>query len=318
MEDFLTLIEEHWVVSVCIAAFIIILMSIILAYIALRSRKALRIEGILMSISFFSIITLTFFTVCKMPEDGAIDLTILTVSFALATIVPYIVGSSFAKSEVHKIVDEKFKVLENEYSTSLFTLTKQNAHAKRLSANLLKETHPKWAIGWVAEALISYSQIQKRYDQPQYINECIETLHALTDKVMNPDYTMSHDEDKEINKRTLRSLLTMHAYISKNHNSIFRLIKKRRDNSGNNNFDILKIECTLLERMHNEDKDQCTELINYLDSHKFKQFCESCRVSDLNDKEINDNIIKTVNNIVENIKEYIKRDSVSTQNQNIM
>lgn len=275
-----------------------------------KVKRELRWVDILMAIAFAAVIILVFICVIFFDDanETSMDIAVLTISFTMAAIIPYIIGNSIAKNEVNQIVDKKFEALENKYSTSLFSLTKQNAHTKRMCANLLKNDHPKWAIGWISEALISYSQIEKNYDGSRYIAECIESLHELASKVIdaassNPEQGIN--EEKNINERTLRSLLTMHAYLITSCSPILKELRKSR--SGYTPYDeIKKVEKALINSMYEveklnmseEEKQKYKDIHDYIKNRKFKEFCTSCKISDLIDNEINESIVLNVFSII--------------------
>ena len=259
-----------------------------------KKRRQIRFNDILISLAFISAIVLVFFALFREAQGDSLDLTILTVSFTLATIVPYIVGNSIAKNEVNSIVDKKFEALENKYSTSLLSLTKQNAHSKRMSANLLKDNQDiKWAIGWASEALISYGQIYKEYDGSKYIIECIDILKGFDSERIKASEESS--EKKNINSRTLRSLITMHAYLSESRREIYSKVTE--------NYDIFKVEKKLLECMFEEVKNESryTTLEEYLRHEDFISFCNNCKISDLIDQDENERIIAKVKYIFNQI-----------------
>lgn len=267
-----------------------------------KVKRELRWVDILMAIAFFAVIALVIICVIFVSESNetAMDTAVITISFTMAAIIPYIIGNSIAKNEVNQIVDKKFETLENKYSTSLFSLTKQNAHTKRMCANLLKNNHPKWAIGWISEALISYSQIEKNYDGSRYIAECIDTLHELASKVINAgssDPEKATDEERNINERTLRSLLTMHAYLITSCSPILKDLRKRR--SEYTPYDeIRQVEKALIHSMYEGEKPNYNDIHEYIKNRKFKEFCTSCRISDLIDNEINEVIVQNVISII--------------------
>ena len=259
-----------------------------------RKKSQIRFNDILISLAFISAIVLVFFALAREAKGDSLDLTILTVSFTLATIVPYIVGNSIAKNEVTTIVDKKFEALENKYSTSLLSLTKQNAHSKRMSANLLKDNQDiKWAIGWASEALISYGQIYKEYDGSKYIIECIEILKGYDSESIKTAKESS--EKKNINSRTLRSLITMHAYLSESRREIYSKVTE--------NYDIVNVEKALLECMFEEVKNESKykTLEEYLKHEDFISFCNNCKISDLIDQDENERIIAKVKYIFDQI-----------------
>lgn len=272
-----------------------------------KVKRELRWVDILMAIAFFAVIALVIICVIFVSESNetAMDTAVITISFTMAAIIPYIIGNSIAKNEVNQIVDKKFETLENKYSTSLFSLTKQNAHTKRMCANLLKNNHPKWAIGWISEALISYSQIEKNYDGSRYIAECIDTLHELASKVIDAgssDTEKATDEERNINERTLRSLLTMDAYLNTSCSPILKELKKERSEEYIPYVEIRKVEKALINSMFEGEKLKYTEkykdIHDYIKNREFKEFCTSCKISDLIDNEINESIVLNVVSII--------------------
>lgn len=263
-----------------------------------KVKRELRWVDFLVAAAFLSIIALVFICVFRISEtdDTSIEIAVLTISFTMAAIIPYIIGNSIAKNEVNQIVDKKFEALENKYSTSLFSLTKQNAHTKRMCANLLKNDHPKWAIGWISEALISYSQIEKNYDGSRYIAECIDIIHELASKVTGA-VSSDSDEEKNINERTLRSLLTMHAYLITSRSPILTDLRKSRSGYTPYN-EIIEVEKALIESMFEGEESPYDNITDYIKNRKFKEFCTSCRISDLIDNEINEVIVQNVISII--------------------
>lgn len=280
---------EHPVTDLIIITFILLDIVVNICAMIRTNDSKVRMADILMSLAFLSIIALVFFTVYQKPEGGSFDLTILTVSFALAAIIPYIVGNSVAKNEVNNIVEEKFKSVERKYATSLFSLRKQNAHSKRMSANLLNSvngiTNKKWALGWASEALISYIQISSIYDSTKYVDECINIIKNINDASLEKN----EGEVQGINKRTLKSLLTMHAYLDLNH-------KPTLDKINNNSISICNMEAKLLILMMHEDNQ--TNIQEYIKSKDYRSFCKSCKISDLNDVKENIQITTKVESII--------------------
>lgn len=267
-----------------------------------KVKRELRWVDILVAAAFLSVIALVFICVFRISEtdDTSIEIAVLTMSFTMAAIIPYIIGNSIAKNEVNQIVDKKFETLENKYSTSLFSLTKQNAHTKRMCANLLKNNHPKWAIGWISEALISYSQIEKNYDGSRYIAECIESLHELASKVINAASSnpkQGINEEKNINERTLRSLLTMQAYLITSRSPIRKELEKSRSGKTTSNV-IIEVEKALINSMFEGEEQKYNDIHDYIKDRKFKEFCTSCKISDLIDNEINESIVLNVFSII--------------------
>lgn len=291
MEGILAAINTNWIAATIIAAFLFLIIWLVCNWIWPRKKVGIGLVDILMVVAFLATIILVIITACKQPTAGTFDLTVLTISMAFGTIIPYIVGISMARNEVTKIVDAKFKELENKYSISLYSLSKQNAHMKRMSANLLKDfgdTKPenkKWAVGWASEALISYSRIkhEHHYDAEKYINECIELL-----KNISPDDITC--DKSEINERTLRSLLTMHAYT--------KLNDKRLYNQMINTFtDIMAVEQKLLTVSFKDRQTQHPQ--RYTTQLQYQEeLCSSCRISDLDDEIVNEKIRKEIIKII--------------------
>lgn len=282
---------EHPVTDLIIITFILLDIVVNICAMIRTNDSKVRMADILMSLAFLSIIALVFFTVYQKPEGGSFDLTILTVSFALAAIIPYIVGNSVAKNEVNNIVEEKFKSVERKYATSLFSLRKQNAHSKRMSANLLNSvdgiTNKKWALGWASEALISYIQISSIYDSTKYVDECINIIKNI--KVTDLKNDDGNGQVQGINKRTLKSLLTMHAYLDLNHKPTLDKI--------NNSGSICDMEAKLLRLMMQEE-EQLEDIQDYIKSKDYRSFCKSCKISDLNDVKENIQITTKVESII--------------------
>ena len=209
-----------WTGGIILSIFIL---SGILAAIYLiinKTEKGHRIQGILslcydcaasiyslnglIAILFISSIFLIFYTVSQRDSNN-IELTIVTISFTLAAIIPYIVGRSIAKNEIDMIVEkkfeERFKKLSKNYSNSLFTLTKNNAHTRRIAADLLllnkDGIYQVWALGWAAEAIIGYALIHNEYPNSiRYAKECCNIIG----KVLNPDLKIKEIEPEDDNK----------------------------------------------------------------------------------------------------------------------
>lgn len=287
---------EHPVTDLIIITFILLDIVVNICAMIRTNDSKVRMADILMSLAFLSIIALVFFTVYQKPEGGSFDLTILTVSFALAAIIPYIVGNSVAKNEVNNIVEEKFKSVERKYATSLFSLRKQNAHSKRMSANLLNSvdgiTNKKWALGWASEALISYILISSIYDSTKYVDECIniiKNIYLEIDDNKGKVQGINNGEVQGINKRTLKSLLTMHAYLYLNH-------KPTLDKINNNSISICNMEANLLSLMMQEENQ--SDIQQYIKSKDYRSFCKSCKISDLNDVKENIQITTKVESII--------------------
>lgn len=242
--------------------------------------KVFSLNG-LISILFISAIVLVFYTISNGNNDSDTNLTILTISFTLAAIVPYIIGRSIANNEVEKIVDEKFKArfdeLSAEYSTSLFSLRKNNAHTRRIAANLLKRQEnvedKEWAIGWAAEAIIGYALIHPQYDKSaKYAKECIEVFRPNSEGMLmdfKPDSLpeLINKDKKDIHERTLKSILSMHAITD-----IYNFHDRPSD------MDLQKIEHALfmwvlkVNNISSEEREALTETI-----------VKSCKVSDIPD-----------------------------------
>ena len=142
--------------------------------------------------------------------------------------------------------------------------------------------------------------MKKNYDGSRYIAECIESLHELASKVINAASSnpgQGINEEKNINERTLRSLLTMHAYLITSCSPIHKELGKSR--SGYTPYDeIIKVEKALINSMYEVEKQKYKDIHDYIKNRKFKEFCTSCKISDLIDNEINESIVLNVFSII--------------------
>lgn len=260
----------------------------------------------LIIILFISVICLIFYCITLgLNSDSGMeqDITILTVSFALASIVPYFVGRTIAKNEIDKIIDEKFNerfnALTTEYSTSIFTLRKNNAHTRRIAANLLKgqtDADKEWAIGWAAEAIIDYALIHAKYNNSvRYAKECTKIFKAEDsnepDRLLldfNPATPPETNEDKkDIHERTLKSILSMHAITD-----IYDFHKYRPTDE-----ELLKIEHALFQWAYNAD--------NVSPKTLSERIIRNCKISDI-PNSINDEVAKKVKGYLANITDGAK------------
>lgn len=260
--------------------------------------KVFSLNG-LISTLFISALALVFYTISI--EDFDANLTILTISFTLAAIVPYIIGRSIANNEVERIVEEKFKekfdVLAAEYSTSLFSLRKNNAHTRRIAANLLKrqgdDEDKEWAIGWAAEAIIGYALIHPKYDKSiKYADECIEIFRPNSNKMLM-DFEpgslpiLSNNDKKDIHERTLKSILSMHAITD-----IYDFQSHRPSDE-----DLQIIEHALVMWASKENNISPKTLSD--------RVVKSCKISDI-PNSINDEVTKKVKGYLANITDGAK------------
>ena len=207
-----------------------------------RAAKSIFSLDFLLAILFLFTIFLIDYCI---TQNGNIELTILTVSFTLAAIIPYLVGRTIAKNEVDNIIEDKFnkrfQTIADTYNTSINSLRRSNAHYRRIAASLLSKQSKEdqeWAIGWAAEAILSYLLIKDTYEKAdEYAEECGKIITNYNDSLKKEDtdekadeYAEEHAEgcgkiidslktedsktknSKDVHERTLKSVLTMHAY----------------------------------------------------------------------------------------------------------
>lgn len=217
-----------------------------------------------------------------------VNLTVLTISFALASIIPYIIGRSIAKDKVDSIVEkkfeERFKNLTRNYSNSLFTLTKNNAHTRRIAADLLRlkkdPLYDEWALGWAAEAIVGYTLIHNKYDKSEkYATECMQ---IMKDVFANSNFSVKPDdaENKDIHARTLKSLLSMHAVVN-----MYAFNKIKIGDEGINDYkELIELEKKLFEWDGSLDKGS---------------IASSCKVADFS-KEDNEDLKKNIESYITN------------------
>lgn len=251
--------------------------------------KLFSVNG-LMAILVLSAIGLVFYCIFKTNDTLDTEITILTISFTLAAVVPYIIGSSIAKNEIDKIVEKKFasrfSEVEARYNTSIFSLRKNNAHSRRIIANLLKDSagnnqkNNEWAIGWAAEAIIAYIQISDQYnDSLKYIAECEETICNICKNAKNN--TKPSDKNVEIYKRSLRSLLTMHAYAN---------MKSR-----------LSLLGQLSPNLSEYEKAMLGLAFQSLNEDELNKFIKECKISDLQDEKDNEAIREVIKELIDGL-----------------
>lgn len=257
--------------------------------------KLFSVNG-LMAVLVLSAIGLVFYCIFKTNDTLDTEITILTISFTLAAVVPYIIGSSIAKNEIDKIVEKKFasrfSEVEARYNTSIFSLRKNNAHSRRIIANLLKDSagnnqenqenqnnqkNKEWAIGWAAEAIIAYIQISDSYnDSRKYIGECEKTICEICGD--SNRQVKTSDDDVEIYKRSLRSLLTMHAYAN------------------------MKSRLSLLEKLSpylsEYEKAMLGLAFKSLNEIELNKFIKECKISDLQDEKDNEAIREVIKELI--------------------
>jgi hypothetical protein len=254
--------------------------------------KLFSVNG-LMAVLVLSAIGLVFYCIFKTNDTLDTEITILTISFTLAAVVPYIIGSSIAKNEIDKIVEKKFasrfSEVEARYNTSIFSLRKNNAHSRRIIANLLKDSAGKnkknkeWAIGWAAEAIIAYIQICDSYnDSHKYIEECEKTICAICgDSNRQVEQSDDVDNDVEIYRRSLRSLLTMHAYAN---------MKSR-----------LSLLRELSPKLSKYEKAMLGLAFKSLNEDELKKFIKDCKISDLQDEKDNETIRGVIKELIDGL-----------------
>lgn len=225
----------------------------------------------------FLLATLFLFTIILIEycvtQKGNIELTILTVSFTLAAIIPYLVGRTIAKNEVDNIIEDKFNKrfqdIADTYNTSINSLRRSNAHYRRIAASLLAkqtENDKEWAIGWAAEAILSYLLIKDTYEKAdEYAEECGKIITEICDE----SFTVSSNSSKDVHERTLKSILTMHAYRGIRN---FKKFGKIEDPT------LVEIEKALWEHHINGMKDE---------KNGAKELIEKCKISDTHDEELN-------------------------------
>lgn len=229
----------------------------------------------------------------NLGDKGNVELTTLTISFTLAAIIPYIIGRTIAKNEVDNIVElkfnKRFESVAESYNTSINSLRRSNAHYRRIAASLLSNQTEKdceWAIGWAAEAILSYLLINETYPKgKEYAIECAKTIRKSFDKVNKND--IGSYADKDIHERTLRSVLTMHAY---------RSIRKLNGFGEIEDTELTDIESKLWKSHRNTYKEIEVKAIK-------EKLVSECKVTDLNDEDLAKEIQKKVMNIIDCIIE---------------
>lgn len=225
----------------------------------------------------------------NLGEKGNVELTTLTISFTLAAIIPYIIGRTIAKNEVDNIVElkfnKRFESVAESYNTSINSLRRSNAHYRRIAASLLskqKEKDCEWAIGWAAEAILSYLLINETYPKgKEYAIECAKTIRESFEKVNNND--IKSNTDKDIHERTLRSVLTMHAY---------RSIRKLNGFGEIGDTELTDIEGMLWKFHYDTNKEIGVKTIK-------EKLVSECKVSDLNDEELTKEIQNKIMNFID-------------------
>lgn len=270
----------------------------ILATMSSNALKSIISLNGLVGLLMLSGIALTFYLIGSGTKD---DVAIITGSLVFASIIPYIVGRSIAKNEIDKIVDEKFdarfQYLADKYNTSIASLRKNNAHTRRIIAQLLSDNYSKsdkgqdindeikykceWAIGWAAEGIISYLLIKDTYEKShKYAEECGKIISALKDVEIEEG---QNEKYSEIHDRTLGSILTLYALRNISHNPRFGEIKDE---------DLEGIITKLCKKISPNE----TELKKPL------AIAEKCKISDLNDDNINKKIPQVATAYIQKLK----------------
>ena len=237
-----------------------------------RAAKSIFSLDFLLAILFLFTIFLIDYCI---TQNGNIELTILTVSFTLAAIIPYLVGRTIAKNEVDNIIEDKFnkrfQTIADTYNTSINSLRRSNAHYRRIAASLLSKQSKEdqeWAIGWAAEAILSYLLIKDTYEKAdEYAEEHAEGCGKIIDSLKTEDSKTKNSKD--VHERTLKSVLTMHAYRRIRN---FKKFGKIEDQI------LIEIE-KVLWKQHvngNQDEKNCA-----------KELIEKCKISDTHDEELN-------------------------------
>ena len=89
----------------------------------------------------------------------------------------------------------------------------------------------------------------------------------------------------------------MHAYLITSCSPILKDLRKRR--SEYTPYDeIRQVEKALIHSMYEGEKPNYNDIHEYIKNRKFKEFCTSCRISDLIDNEINEVIVQNVISII--------------------
>lgn len=213
------------------------------------------------------------------------DLTTLTISFTLASIIPFIIGRTIAKNEIDKIIenkfDKRFETITATYKTSINSLRRSNAHYRRIAAELLNNStgtnDKEWAIGWAAEAIISYILIYDTYPKgKEYAIKCGEIIQSALETIKNEEETRDNTNN-DIHVRTLKSILTMHALKSIEKKDNFGEIKDKT---------LEEIEELLVKKANVKD---------------ISRFSRQCVITDLNDEDKMREIQKEIESILNQI-----------------
>lgn len=193
-----------------------------------------------------AIVALVCFFICRFwgicgcnsgNNNSELDLTALTLTIALAAIIPAIITKIVNKSEIESITNEKINERFEQFNATLFAIRKDKAHEGRMSASLLYEfanlqektaTSPEdyklaiknaaWSIGWASTAIGNYLNIKNEYKKSlEFINELFDIYIIPCKNLIQPiipKINLTNEEKNEYFKqRDLRSIIIMHALI---------------------------------------------------------------------------------------------------------
>ncbi len=169
-----------------------------------------------------AVLTLVVFVIFYVTEsssnDNKIELTALTLTITMSTLIPFLISRIVAKSHLNEIIEKKLEAELNNFKTSLYSIRRDKGHSCRMSAELLCQSasaekknnvdNAIWSIGWASEAITQYLLIRDKYNNAkERITECMESIYK--------SYMIIKDQKGSVKHRDIISLLTMYTLLKK-------------------------------------------------------------------------------------------------------
>ena len=169
-----------------------------------------------------AVLILVIFVIFNITEsccnENKIELTALTLTITMSTLIPFLISRIVAKSHLDEIIEKKLETELNNFKTSLYGIRRDKGHSCRMSAELLcqsasaeiknNKVNAIWSIGWASEAITQYLLIRDKYNNAkERIIECLESIYKA--------YKIIKDHKGSVKHRDIISLLTMYSLLKR-------------------------------------------------------------------------------------------------------
>lgn len=147
-------------------------------------------------------------------------LALLAILVTLPTIIPYIISNSISKKELQAMFEDEFEKHLEKYHMSMSSIKKIDGHYARMTGYLLgvNKNHA-WAVGWSAQALKKYIEIEFQEKgitiKPEFYKNCIDEIRCFNETRLYEELDNTPDEHKDDFKKTVfRSFVDLYDLVA--------------------------------------------------------------------------------------------------------